>query len=160
MGFWLGLSHSPNPQSTRGIRSCHHHSPLVCRRCWLWVFRSTYYFSHCPIFVTASFFQLNCSSVGCAGHLPSINKVFNGPSLSSTYCLFFSKSEFNHGNIKGTQKISCPHNSRQLRLSQDLTLMPYNFATSQMVSGWVALTFMSIRTISPLYFECFYMVVI
>ena len=72
------------PWSTRGIRSHRRHSLLMIfmekavmvSLPLLFVFLTTFRF-----FLTASFFQLNCPSVGRTGCPPSVNKGIKGPSL-------------------------------------------------------------------------------
>ena len=72
------------PWTTRGIRSCRRQSllksftekALMVSLPLLFVFPPPFRF-----FLTASFFQLNCPSVGRAGRPPSVNIGIKGPSL-------------------------------------------------------------------------------
>ena len=72
------------PQLTRGIRSCCRHSLLQSFMEKEVMVSLPLHFVFPPqfqFFLTASSFQLNCSSVGRAGRPPSVNKGIKCPSL-------------------------------------------------------------------------------
>ena len=80
-------------QSIQGPRTCCCHTcpQLYCRRWQQWVFLSFLFFPHHSNFFTASFFQLNCFSVGHVSRPPSINTGMKGPSLPYLPATFLQK---------------------------------------------------------------------